>query len=148
MTNLIKFPTDNNVIREARRRLLSDSPAPRLYFAHPQPVYGTEEEKLQLAAITNHFKDYSTINPAKIADLKIRSMQFYLDIVNECDTLVFTRFHGFVLGGVGLEAEFAIKSGKKVYELKDNELIEVKSAPNYLSYEDTVALFKKLGLRK
>lgn len=88
------------------------------------------------------------VNPADVREHKIRDMQFYLDIVRECDALVFTRFHGFVLGGVGLEVEFAIESGKEVYEISGKHLIRVMNTPEYLGHDETVALFVKLGLRK
>ncbi|MDE1874237.1 MAG: hypothetical protein KGI04_03925 [Candidatus Micrarchaeota archaeon] len=62
-----------------------------VYFAHAQPVYGTEEEKADLARISQHFSGYTIVNPADIKEYHIRDMDFYLGVVGKCDALVFTR---------------------------------------------------------
>ncbi len=142
------MPSRQDVVNEARSILLKDTKLKRIYFAHAQPDYGTEEESYQLSLIARKFGTVDIVNPADVKEHGIRDMQFYLDIVKECDLLVFTRFHGFVLGGVGLEVEFAIEAGKEVYEISGGDITRVTSAPKYLGHEETVALFVKLGLRK
>jgi hypothetical protein len=148
MREFSKIPAAKDVVKEARSVLLKDTGLKRVYFAHAQPDYGTKEEAHQLDLIEKAFGAVDIVNPADVREHKIRDMQFYLDIVRECDALVFTRFHGFVLGGVGLEVEFAIESGKEVYEISGKHLIRVMNAPEYLGHDETVALFVKLGLRK
>ena len=75
-------------------------------------------------------------------------MGFYLDIVKSCDALVYTRLKGKILGGVGLEVEFAIQSGKKVYELDEGRFTRIHDVPHYLDHDETVALLKEVGFRK
>lgn len=143
-----RVPTDPKAVELAKDRLLSGTLEKKIYFAHAQPIYGTEEESRHLSFIRNHFKDASIINPADISEFRIRDMQFYLDIVKECDALVYARFHGAILGGVGLEADYAMDLGREVYEIANGKLERIHVLPEYYDREQTVNLFRQLGLRK
>ena len=148
MRKFSRVSAGRDVVEDARSVLLKDTNLKRIYFAHAQPDYGTEEEASQLNLIAKTFGAVDIVNPADVREHGIRDMQFYLDIVKACDILVFTRFHGFVLGGVGLEIEFAIEANKEVYEISGKHIMRVIEVPEYLGHDDTVALFVKLGLRK
>ena len=119
-----------------------------MYFAHPQPLYGSEQEKADINAIVRGLPGFSVVNPGDLGEIKIRDMGFYLDVVKACDALVYVRLNGKVLGGVGLETEFAFNSGKAVYELNEGRLTLIQSVPEYLNREETVALLKEVGFRK
>lgn len=135
-------------------RLFALSDQKRIYFAHPQPLYGTEDERRYLAVIRNNIiRSTIIVNPADASEFQIRDMGFYLDVVAKCDALVYARLKGQVLGGVGLEAEFAMNLHKPVYELTEHigygdPMFRVFRAPEYLSREETVQLLKDIGFRK
>lgn len=148
MSDVAQVSADPKIIADARAILLPDTLQKRVYFAHAQPVYGTEEEKTQLTSIAGCFPGYWIVNPAAVKDYKIRDMSFYLGVVDECDALVYTKFHGVVMGGVGKETQRALESGKKVYELSETGFTKIEKAPKYLSHEETVALLVKVGFRK
>jgi hypothetical protein len=143
-----RIPTDAETVDRAVARMLRKNDERRVYFAHPQPLYGTDQEKADIAAIERSLHGARVVNPGDLGDIKIRDMGFYLDMVQECDALVFVRLNGKILGGVGLEVEFAFNSGKEVYELDGGKLVRINAVPEYLDREDTVALLKELGFRK
>ncbi|MDE1855154.1 MAG: hypothetical protein KGH57_02430 [Candidatus Micrarchaeota archaeon] len=143
-----KLQADPKFVAEARATLLPNTAQKKIYFAHAQPVYGTEEERINLVAIGQRFENYFIVNPAAVKDYHIRDMDFYLGVVDECDDIVFTRFHGVVMGGVGKEIEEAIKKGIPAHELSETGIAEVKKVPEYLSREETVAMLIKVGFRK
>ncbi len=132
---------------EAAAKLLPANAEKTVYFAHAQPVYGTKEEKAQVQIIAQHFPDYAIINPATVKDYGIRDMGFYLGIIERCSLLVYTRFQGFVLAGMGAEIIHALKLGKEVYELSEIGLTKMESVPEHLSYGETIDLFRRLRLR-
>lgn len=151
--------TDPAVISKAMERLLPQREQPfglqdqkRVYFAHPQPLYGTDQEKRYMDSIRRVLgRNMTIVNPADASEFQIRDMGFYLDVVCECDALVYVRLKGSVLGGVGLETEFAINSKKQVYELGETNhanMVRVFRTPEYLSHEETVQLLKDIGFRK
>jgi hypothetical protein len=148
ISEVTKVSTDPKVITEASAILIPRNALKKVYFAHVQPIYDTEEERAQLASIMQRFADYAIVNPAVVKDLKIRDMSFYLSMVEKCDVIVFTRFWGFVMAGVGKEVQHALELGKEAYELSEKGFKKIETVPEYLSYEDTVAFFIKLGLRK
>ncbi len=147
--NFERVPTDTKIVLVARERLLqSEDGQMRIYFAHPQSEYGTEQERSHIRVIENYFSGAKIVNPGELTDLKIRDMGFYLDIVHECDVLVYVRLLGKILSGVGLEAEFALKSDKRVDELKGSELKRVHRMPKYLSLEGTLEILRAVGSRE
>lgn len=143
-----RVPTDKDTIKKGFDVLLRDATSKKVYFAHPQPLYGSEQEKADINAIVRGLPGFSVVNPGDLGEIKIRDMGFYLDVVKACDALVYVRLNGKVLGGVGLETEFAFNSGKAVYELSDGRLTLIQSVPEYLNREETVALLKEVGFRK
>ncbi len=140
--------TDPSIVAYARGKLLQPTGQELVYFAHPQPLYGTEEERGYIRAIENYFNGAKVVNPGELTDVKIRDMGFYLDIVQECNALVYVRLLDRILGGVGLETEFAFNSGKGVYELAGSELTRIHRVPEYLDREGTVEVLKAVGFRK
>ena len=148
MPESTKYSVDPKVASEALAVLMPRNGQKTVYFAHAQPVYGTDEEKANLASIARWFKDHAIVNPAEVKEYHIRDMNFYLGVVEKCDALVFTKFKGFVMGGVGKEVERALELGKKVYELSGVGFTRIESTPRYLSHDETVALLVKVGFRK
>ncbi len=151
MAEAAKYKVDPKVASEALDILMPKTLLRKqntVYFAHAQPVYGTQEEKANIYSIAQWFKGYRIVNPADIKELHIRDMDFYLGVVEKCDALVFTKFRGFVMGGVGKEAERAYELGKAVYELSEIGFTRMAHAPEYLSHDETVALLVKVGFRK
>ncbi len=148
MAEVEKLGVDPKIVKEAAAILIPRGAVKNVYYAHVQPIYGTAEEESDADVIGAYFPDHHLVNPAAVSSYKIRDMGFYLGIVERCDDLVYKRFRGLVMAGVGQEAEHAFRRGIGVYEIADGTITRVHSVPSYLSREETVALFEKLGLRR
>lgn len=116
----------------------------RVYYAHAMCLYGKEQEKKELALIREKFKDAEIINPAKHQNLP---MDDYLELVDKCDVVVFSRLLGQVTSGVGKEVNYALEKGKDVYMLNGVSLIPIKSPVKYISCQSTRELCKEWRLR-
>ena len=91
---------------------------PKLYFAHPIPTYGTEQETRAVRYLQIDFPNYEIINPEKAPG---RNMQFYLGQVAESDRVVFMAFPNDLIGrGTYREVTFAQELGKPVHYLDQN----------------------------
>ncbi len=117
----------------------------KIYYAHPINMYGSDEEKNEIAHIMSLFGSSTIVNPSiyegRVNDTKDR-MIFYLNLVRDCDIVVFRRLAGKISAGVGKEVNFALKSGKVVYELQNQQIIAITQPVDPISVEETRRLLK------
>lgn len=94
----------------------------KIYFAHPVSDYGQPREKACLDLIKKHFPDAEILNPNQLVHneaYKTQGMEYFENLVQSCDALVFTGFEDAEVGmGVFREAEVMGLKGGKIYELK------------------------------
>ena len=98
----------------------------RVFYSHPMKLYGTDDERMEIALIQKRFVGCEIVDPSSQKPGEPgRETEFYLGLVDTCDTLVFSRHFGYVTEGVKPEVERALSRGKMVYELRDGRFIEV-----------------------
>lgn len=95
---------------------------PRLYFAHPINVYGTDLEAALLERIAERYPDHEIVNPnapEHDAGYKAKGMAYFLeDILPKCDECVLLAFRDGKIGkGVYAEAEALHAIGNPVWEI-------------------------------
>ena len=108
-------------------------------------IYGTQKERVERFFIQANFPGAEIVDPGAIQtnpEKMRRGMEYYLELVETCDALVFTRYEGAITSGVGLEVNHALSKGKKVHELRKQDLLEVTTPVEYLSREKTVELYQ------
>lgn len=112
------------------------------------PIYGTAQERFERILITHHFPGSEIVDPGAIQnnpEKRRRGMEYCLELVDTCHSVVFTRFKNVITAGVGKEVNHALSGGKPVHELEGANMVQVTKPVNYLSREETVALY--VGLR-
>lgn len=117
----------------------------RVYYSHAMPHYGTKVEEMERAHILRNMPEVEIVDPGSFADnpeKRMGGMEYCLKLVERCNVVVFTRFHGKITSGVGLEVNHAIKKKIPVYELKDGKLKKVTKPVRHLSREETVRLYR------
>jgi len=73
----------------------------RIYHAHPVTTYGTERERVEQEIIVKHFKGCTIVNPAYFAQMVDHGdTEFYLNLVDSCDVVVYSDIAGFLTAGV------------------------------------------------
>ena len=98
----------------------------RVFYSHPMKLYGTDAERREITLIQKRFVGCEIVDPSSQKPSEPgRETQFYLELVDTCDTLVFSRHFGYMTEGVKPEVEHALSKGKVVYELRDGKFIEV-----------------------
>lgn len=123
-----------------------------IYYAHPISDYGTERELNALVAIRKQWPDAYIVNPALLSE-KVNAMkaegttskqvmQFFLDIVENCDLLVFSAFKGGDIGaGVAQEILVAHLHGKPVWKISNgNRLWNTSTLNNPLSGQNVLTI--------
>ena len=106
----------------------------RVYYAHSQSEYKTPKADKVVRGL--RLLGLDVVNPSdglhvdtvvQMYDDGCSSdqvMQYFLDIVDTCDVLVFSRVHGCIDGsitaGVAREIQHAIQSGKLALEVADS----------------------------
>ena len=133
----------------------------RVFFSHPMKLYGTEAERRQLALIKEHFAGCEVVDPSKEGPDKRRGrgvgegeeegmgegeLRFYLQLVDSCDCLVFSRLFGNITEGVRPEVEHALSDGKQVYELRDRRFLPFTGPIAYLPLTERLILRAKGAL--
>lgn len=111
----------------------------RVYYAHPISMYGTQEEMREISLIEEKFRDVIVVNPAIFEQVPKGDdiMEFYFNLVRDCETVVFKRLLGKVSAGVGKEVNFALQTGKAVYELNKGQFSQVTQVVEPISVEET-----------
>ncbi len=112
----------------------------KIYFAHSIKQYDTFFERKCIEMIKQKFPTGKIINPK---DYYLGYMEEYLDIVKQCDIVVFTRWNGYITSGVAQEIQTALKLKKPVFEIRKGKLVEIKKMPRtkVLDYEDTILAY-------
>jgi len=117
----------------------------RIYYSHSMKLYGTKAEKEEVAIIKKNFPHVAIINPPSFdgSERKRREgMTFCHRLIDDCDVLVFSRLFGVTTSGVGSEVNYALKKGKKVFEIKDGNLIPHDKPLKYISRNQTVRIYR------
>jgi len=112
------------------------------------PIYGTKQERRERLLIEQHFPGHEIVDPGAIQtnpEKRRRGMEYCLELVETCDSVVFTRFLSVITAGVGKEVNHALSKGKLVHELQGVRVVPVTEPVAYLSREETVELY--VGLR-
>lgn len=117
----------------------------KIYYAHPICLYGSIAEQEQLSCISTKFENSEIINPAMYPS---QSMEFYLELVEKSDIVVFSCLLGKITSGVGKEINHALKNGKEVYKLNEGIFHLIKLPVSYMSRQATVNLYEQWWSRK
>lgn|GEM_PF-1618801 len=113
----------------------------RIYYAHPIETYRTVRERRELEIIRERFPEAEIVNPSIIRHPH-EDIEFFLNLVNSCDIVVYSDLGGFITAGVAVEIEHALSLGKPVYRLdwRTEELIKVSEVKGPLTIEESRAL--------
>jgi hypothetical protein len=115
---------------------------PQVYYSHALPTYRQPIETRALRRIAREFPDFQIVNPL---EYDWHPMPFWLGLVDQCEMVVFSRLEGQITGGVGLEVNHALKSGKLVFELPEagGYLSLITRPVDLLSQEASVQLCRR-----
>ena len=120
-----------------------------VYYAHAMCLYGHPDERKELRMIKDAFPDCKIINPCAYEDHPDKRrdvLGFCFQLIDTADGLVFSRLLGKITAGVGAEVNHALKIGKAVFELQDNEsdweVVRVKKPVRYISRPATRDLYR------
>jgi hypothetical protein len=106
-------------------------------------LYGSSTEKREMALIEKRFGGYDIVDPSAI---ETRETEYYLELVDSCDCLVFSRHYGNITEGVKPEVDRALSKGKPVYELRDGKFILVTGPVVNLPMRERIILRAKGAL--
>lgn len=126
----------------------------KVFYSHAKKAYGTRAEARQLSIIREMFPDAEVIDPGSGEDAPGRpekEISYFLEIVDSCDVLVFSRHNGVVTSGVLQEVKRALAKGKPVYEIRrGGRMVKTAKAPARSSKLDALSFVvsDSLGLRK
>lgn len=123
----------------------------RVYYSHAMPLYGTQKEKLEKILITNYFPGCDIVDPGTYqsnVEKARRGMDYCLELVDQCESVVFSRYENFITAGVGKEVNHALSKAKLVYELKKGVLSQVGEPVEYLDRDETRMLYIERQLQK
>jgi hypothetical protein len=120
----------------------------RVFYSHPMKLYGSAAEKREVALIEKRFAGYDIVNPGALQTRENprRQAEYYLELVDSCDCLVFSRHYGNVTEGVRPEVEHALSKGKPVYELRNGSFITVTGPLVNLPIRERIILRAKAAL--
>lgn len=118
----------------------------RVYYAHAMCLYGRFDEQQELRLIRQTFRRASIVNPADYdghPEKRADTVGFCLTLIDGCGIVVFSRCLGKITAGVGKEVNHALKTGKKVFELKAGKMVLRTRRVNYISRIATISLYRK-----
>ncbi|MEM3637072.1 MAG: hypothetical protein QXX17_05140 [Conexivisphaerales archaeon] len=110
-----------------------------VYYAHAIALYHSTEEMEMTSVITKELGHLDIINPKYIPGNG--TMQPYFNTIDLCDVVVFSRYKGKVMAGVGAEINYALSKSKAVYELRNGKLRIVRHPVSYLGRDETRRLY-------
>ncbi len=124
----------------------------KYYFAHPISIYNTKKEELLVAMLSDSslLTDPIIVNPNSEfneAQYQIKGMDYFLELVDECDALIIYPFEDGTIGaGIVKEALRAIDKGKPIYQINPNtfKMMQIFQLKNCLTVEETRAKLKEL----
>src|ERR1700722_15913889 len=107
-------------------------------------LYRTAFEKAEMLAISAHLPDHEIVNPGALQGSanKNEGMQYWFNLVDGCDALVFSRLLNRVTAGVGLEVNHALALPIPVHELYQDRMIGVVKPVQFLTREETLKHFE------
>lgn len=116
--------------------------SPRVYYAHCQAIYGTKQEKRDIATLLA--MGFIVSNPAQYdQDMILRTQkaghnvmtQLFLPAVEFCDMLAFRALpDGRIPAGVAMEIEHAESYEKPILELPSNRTSRVMTHAQTIEY--------------
>jgi len=117
----------------------------KYYFAHPVTIYNTRKESVIIDMInkTGFLSNPWTLNPNSEYHeqfYKKEGMDYFLKLVDECDSLVIYPFEDSTIGaGIAKEAQRAFDTKKRVYFINpsDFRMEEIYELKNILTVEET-----------
>lgn len=115
----------------------------RCYLAHPVTDYGgSDRQRKAVAAIES--RGWTVENPDKPwhqDGYKRAGMEYFTDLVGDCDALAFLRFpNGRIGAGVAKEIEAALRKGVPTYDLSTLKFQPITGMPmELMSVEETRA---------
>jgi len=119
----------------------------RVFYSHAMKLYGSAAEKREISLIEKRFVGYEVVDPSAVrAPKPERETEYYLELVDSCDVLVFSRHYGNVTEGVKPEVDHALSKGKVVYELRDGNFIPVTAPVINLPMRERIILRAKSAL--
>ena|SRR6266550_759384 len=120
----------------------------RVFYSHPMKLYGSAAEKREISLIEKRFAGYEIVDPSALQTREEprRETEYYLQLVDSCDCLVFSRHYGNVTEGVKPEVDHALSKGKPVYELRNGKFIPVTGPVINLPMRDRIILRAKGAL--
>lgn len=95
--------------------------------------------------IHRRFQRAKVVNPAKHPDDSgnpEKVMTHYLELLQGCDLVVFTRLFGKVTSGVGKEVNFALAREMPVYELRGSRFIRRNRPVAFVTRAETLKLYQ------
>lgn len=112
----------------------------KIYYAHPISMYGTDQEKRDIQTIEKLFPGSFIYNPgnddSSSDGYKTKGMQYFYDIVEKCNLLIFRSFvDGKIGAGVWGEIEHSLSCSIPVLELPlllRNRVLSVDDTREYL----------------
>ncbi len=119
-------------------------PLTRVYYSHAMCIYNSPTEDRERAIIQKIFPTHEMVDPGTYQDNEekdARGMEYCLELVEKCNSLVFSRILGKVTSGVGKEVEHALLLGKPVFELVGDTTSRILKPPSYLSREESRELY-------
>ena len=121
----------------------------RIFYSHAKKAYGTRGEARQISLIKAHFPPGSVVVDPSLEEggdqKREKEIGFFLDLVDGCDSLVFSRFRGVVTSGVVTEVNHALSKGKPVYELRGERMVLIKKPVPPSSKVDAASFILREG---
>ena len=113
----------------------------RVYLAHPISDYGTERQARALALMRSEGWEIENPDlPHHARAYEKHGMQYFTEVVEDCDGLAFLRFpDGSIGAGVAKEIETALRRGLTVWDASSGKLVSIGTMMPYpvLSVQET-----------
>ncbi len=103
----------------------------RIFYSHSIKLYGTDRERSELARIRAAFAGSTIVNPSdEETSESQKEIGHWLNVIESCDCVVFSRLAYAVTIGVEREVNHALATGKEVYELRGGRMLRVTRPVN------------------
>lgn len=115
----------------------------KVYYAHAMPLYGTEKESNEKEIIVKSLSVSEIVDPGTFQNnpqKRREGMEYCFKLIQDCNTLVFSKFQRKITSGVGKEVNFAIQKKIEVFELNGRKLKQITKPVKYLSILETINL--------
>jgi len=123
-----------------------------VYFAHPTITYQSLIERRGLYLIKEFFGSVEVVNPSDYSTVSHGDMDFFYNLIDQVDAVIFTLLAGFITFGVANEVKHALKHGRDVYyldwRLGKFKKVDDLSGFDELNFKDTNLLYNFLASSK